>query len=702
MTFDLTSEQCLILETPLETPLFVRGPAGCGKTTAAIARALRLLTSGLPAESLLILTPQRTLQTPYRQAIFSAGFAGGQVTFATLGGLARRTCELFWPLAAERAGFYHPDRPPTFLTLETAQYYMAHLVRPKLEQGTLFPSITIDRNRLYAQILDNLNKAAVVGFDYREIGERLSSAWTGDPAQFRIYADAQTCATLFRQYCLEHNLLDFSLQVEVFLNVLWPDPLVRHYLIRTYRHLIYDNLEEDVPRAHDLMREWLPHFDSALLIYDEGGGYRQFLGGDPVTAASLQASCSQTLTLERSLVTPPALQALATSLERALIPLPSSPPPDQPSFQDALFLLSARYYPELLDAVVVEIARLLREDSLPASEIVILAPYLSDSLRFAITQRLEQAGIPWRSHRPSRALRDEPASQALVTLAALAHPAWDIHPTYFDVAYAFLIALQTDLVRAKLLAEIVYRPRDLRLSPFETIGPAMQERITYALGERYTALRNWLLAYRQTPPLPLDHFWRKLFGEVLSQPGFGFHTNLDAVRVAASLIESVQKFRHTLEETEDAPTDELTLGREYLSLLQDGVIAAQYLEAWQTPPQVEAVLVAPAYTFLMMNQPVSVQFWLDPGSAGWVERIAQPLTQPYVLSRHWPPGRLWTDADEVQVEIQALVRLVRGLLARCRQRLYLAIPDLSETGFEQRGVLLRAVQRVLQESLQAK
>jgi len=59
-------------------------------------------------------------------------------------------------------------------------------------------------------------------------------------------------------------------------------------------------------------------------------------------------------------------------------------------------------------------------------------------------------------------------------------------------------------------------------------------------------------------------------------------------------------------------------------MLQEGVIAAQYLESWKTESDA-AVLVAPAYTFLMMNKPVTVQFWLDAGSSGWYERLDQPL-----------------------------------------------------------------------------
>ncbi|MBL1173187.1 MAG: hypothetical protein HND45_12435 [Chloroflexi bacterium] len=694
MTLDLAPAQRAIADLPLDAKIFLRGRAGAGKTTAAVERSLRLLTSGLPAESVLILTPQRTLQTPYEQAILAAGLSGGQVTFATLGGLARRMCELFWPLVSDRAGFKNPDQPPVFLTLETAQYYMARLVRPKLDEG-FFESITIDRNRLYSQIIDNLNKSAVVGFDYREIADRLSAAWTGDPARRRVHADAQACATLFREYCLEHNLLDFSLQFEIFANLLWPEPMVRDHLTRTYRHLVYDNVEEDGPRAHDILREWMPDFDSALLIYDEGAGYRYFLGGDPVTGESLADTCDEVVTMNASFVMSEYIEGLSNSLNTAITRLPAD---GIHGTFDIADILAKRYYPELLDAVVVHTSYLLSDTLLSPSDIVILAPYLSDSLRFAITHRLEQEKIPWRTHRPSRSLRDEPASQALLTLAALAHPDWNLRPSRFDAAYAFMFALGTDLVRAQLLAEIVYRPKDLRLSTFEEIKPEMQERVTYTLGERYTALRNWLMFYREGDPLPLDHFLRKLFGEILSQPDFGFHANLDAVKVAASLIESVQKFRQALEPQSPVTNFQLPdLGKEYLSMLQDGVIAAQYLESWRSESD-DAVLIAPAHTFLMMNRPVAVQFWLDPGSNGWVERLAQPLTQPYVLSRGWDPARSWGDADEVQAETESLARLVRGLLSRCREKIYLAIPELGETGFEQRGTLLRAFQRVLQDA----
>jgi superfamily I DNA/RNA helicase len=699
---NLTEQQSAIAEAPPTAKVFLHGPAGTGKSTSASARLRRLLASGVAGDSILVLTPQRTLQEPYLAVARSPETASGtEVTAATLGGLARRMCDLFWPLASEQAGFASPTRPPHFLTLETSQYYLAQIVRPLLAQG-YFDSVTMDRNRLYSQILDSLNKSSAVGFLYTDIGSRLDSAWDGEPGQRRIYADAQDCATRFRQFCLQHNLLDFSLQLEIFWTHLWNHPTVHSYLVKAYRHLIYDNVEEDVPRAHDIVRGWLPDLDSALLVYDDDAGFRHFLGADRETGWGLRELCEMDASLQRSFVMSSAVEDLGSSLAAAIDSSnPSRPRAGSPPVVDAqlaLEVIEAKFYPELLDEIVGRISSLIDGDAIAASDLVIVAPYLSDALSFAITSRLQAAGIAWRTHRPSRSLRDEPATRALLTLAALAHPHWDARPPHFDVSHAFMFVLKLDLVRAQLLTEIVYRPREFSLAPFEQITGEMQERITSLGGSRYSRLRTWIHAYRAHPPLPLDHFLRRLFGELLSQPGYGFHQDLDAARIAGSLVESARNFRLAMQPTvasSDNPA--MDLSREYVAVLEDGILAAQYLEPWKPAPQ-QAILVAPAYSFLMANRPATIQFWLDPGSSGWFQRLDQPLTHTNVLSRSWPLDRKWTFAEEQKANIDTMGRLVLGLVRRCRQKIVLCTSRVGESGFEQRGPLLSAFQTVLEDS----
>jgi hypothetical protein len=118
------------------------------------------------------------------------------------------------------------------------------------------------------------------------------------------------------------------------------------------------------------------------------------------------------------------------------------------------------------------------------------------------------------------------------------------------------------------------------------------------------------------------------------------------------------------------------------------------VRSWERQPE-DAVLLAPAYTFLMSNRPVEYQFWLEVGSSGWWERLYQPLTQPYVLSRAWEGGRQWSDSDEYAARQEALARLALGLTRRCRKQVYLGWSELDEHGYEPRGPLLRALQRAL-------
>jgi len=665
---------------------------------------MKLIQAGIPPHQILIFTPQRTLSLAYQNALYQEEVqAPGPVNSLTLGGLARRMVDLFWPLVGVDAGFGAPNKAPNFLTLETAQYYMAHLVRPLIEEKGLFDSLTINRNRIYAQILDNLNKAAVVGFPYEEIGGRLKSAWVGDIEQLHIYDDVQFCADQFRSFCLENNFLDFSIQVEVFLKYLWTSPMCRAYLSQSYRHLIVDNIEEDTPVTHDILKEWLPDFESALIIFDQDAGYRSFLGADVESARSLKDICDKTLHFDKNLVSGDDIRQVTLGINNAIARLKGTPQPNpEPSFEAVRTAIispaeNPKYFPGMVAWVADQIANLIFND-VPPGEIVILAPFMPDVLRFTLTNRLDELGIPNRSHRPSRSLRDEPATQTMLTLARIAFQSWETLPERINLAYALVQAIDgLDLVRAQLLTAYAYKKSesDFPLQPFEAIPPRVRDRVTFRVGERYDHLRNWLEKVNALAELPLDFFLNKLFGEVLSQPGYGFHDQLDSGNTVAMLIESIQKFRWAI--GEQLISDEISIGKEYIQMVNEGVITAQYVQSWETADE-DAVLLSPAYTFLISNRPVDVQFWLDVGSPSWYQRLDQPLTHPYVLSRTWEHGELWDSEDELAASYQTLQRLSIGLLNRCRKKVYLGMSDLDVRGYENRGLLIRIVQNILQHA----
>jgi hypothetical protein len=693
-SFQLTAEQNLILNQLEGKHTFLEGIAGTGKTTVGAAYLDQLLNSGVNASSILILVPQRTLAFPYYDIVHQVGLPpGGTSDILTLGGLSQRMIALFWPIISENAGFAHPENPPIFLTLETAQYYMSRIVSPLLEKG-YFDSVTIEPTRIYSQVLDNLNKSALVGFSHETISEKLLQSWIGKPEQTRVYVEAQECANLFRQYCLENNLLDFSLQLQTFVQVLWPSHLFQQYIRSKYRHLIYDNVEEDAPVTHDLLLEWLPNFESSLVIYDQEDGYRIFLGADPGSSYRLKQVSPQKARLDRSFTNNRAQVDFMQSLGGIIRREPLDPLDKE--IRNIFQVSFLKYYPDMIDWVCSTVQDLITEGA-PAGQISILSPYLTDSQRFSMMNRLEDMGIPVVSHRPSRSLREESSAQCLLTLAKLAHPRWDLNINRHEIRYMLLQSIDgLDLVRADLLAKIAYRRSSgvQQLNSFDKINPDMQERITHSFGERYEHIRSWLLDYASLEPLALDIFLGKLFGEILSQPGFGFHGRYDAADITARLIESVQKFRLMVMGASRFDLDEI--GKEYIQMLAEGVVAAQSLQSWERSSE-DAVFLSPAYTFLMQNRPVRYQFWLDIGNLGWWERLNQPLTQPYVLSRNWPGTQKWTDVNEYNADQETLVRLTAGLIRRCTGKIYLCAASYNEQGENTKGPLLKAVQNMMRK-----
>jgi hypothetical protein len=696
--FIYSEDQEELINAPLSDHIFLEGVAGTGKTTAGVGRLQKLVTECVPAENILIFVPQRTLAFPYFNTIRNPIFPMGSVPdIITLGGLARRQIEFFWPLVAEKNIFARPDIAPTFLTLETAQFYLARLISPLIDAG-YFEAIQIDKKRLLSQILDNLNKASVVGFDFSEISSRLRASWIGEPSQLRAFDEAQECATLFRTFCLENNLLDYSLQVEIFLKHLWPLEDCHDFLKKRYTHIIYDNVEEDVPVAHDLIRDWLPEFKSALLIYDLEGAYRAFLGADHLSGYSLKSACNISLQFSTSWITSPEMEDFRKTMQACIL---RDETPINLSGVDSVFKRSYQQYtPQMIDQVCSQISDLVHKHDVQPREITILSPYLSDSLRFSLENRLQNFDIPTQSHRPSRSLGDEPATNCLLTLAKLAHPAWGEKCSRHELRYTLMQSISNlDLTRADLLAQIVYRPNRFEegLSSFDRINPDMQERISYTTGEQFEAIRKWVSDYRSDIPVELDLFISRVFSEILSQPGFGFHNNYDGAAVVTRLVESIRKFRWALLpeilNSEDSVQTPLEIGKLYLEMVKDRVIAAQYLQNWQRQSN-NAVFIAPAYTFLMSNRSAAHQFWLDIGSHGWWERLYQPLTHPYVLSRQWNK-QPWTDAQEYRVNQETLSRLTSGLMRRCNGTIYLCAAGINEQGSEQRGLLLQATQTLL-------
>ena len=688
-----TQDQLEFLENARIGGILLKGEFGTGKTTASILRMLKLeKRRRRKLTSTLVLAPQYPLLHPYQQAQIENRANRSTTALMTFSSLVKRNVALFWPLIADQAGFVHPEKEPKFLTIETAQFYLSQIVDPLMDKG-IFSDITIPRNRIYSQLLDSLNKAAIIPLDYRGISSRLKSAWTGGSEQLLAYEEVQVCLNAFRAKCLQENLLDYSLQVEVFARQLWPQNLFRKYLCSSYSDLIYENIEEEPPLIHDLIADLQPDLNSVCLVMDSGGGYRKFLGADPESAARFEISAYQVFTMTKSLV------STRTIEDAKRLFFLNSANPQKPGIEIfEVFEQPAElpiFVPELLDWTVEQIKGLIDQGTKP-SEIAILSPYLSSTFAFYLQAKLQALGLASKIAKASALMRDDPYVKLFINYYCLSSNLPNLFVSQDDLVDLLALSMgEINRVQAKLLSNAICgKNLSIQALPaLDVIEELADERFHPASLSLYTQIRSWLQNF--DPSTGYGSFVSRLFGELLTQPGFGLHKNVDAGRIAGRLIDSFIKFEQALEI--DCPEDRKALY--FIQSIRKGLLSGIYEE---NPDTEDSILITPVLSFLMRNQAVDYQFWMNTGSNGWHERLEQPLTQAYVLSRSWKPGRVWSTADDAQFSKETLTHTVLGLLSRCRKKVYLGISVYDESGSQEKGLLLQVLQGLFRRAIGGK
>ncbi len=138
---------------------------------------------------------------------------------------------------------------------------------------------------------------------------------------------------------------------------------------------------------------------------------------------------------------------------------------------------------------------------------------------------------------------------------------------------------------------------------------------------------------------------------------------VDNAVLLTALIQSIRDFRMMFSTL--AEEQQQDISKMYIETLQTGLLpSAHTITASEND---HAVTIAPAFTFLMKNQTVKYQFWLDIGNIGGGKRWIRPLTHPYVLSRNWPRDIRWSGCTGISGQPKCIGALGGGLLDRCSE-----------------------------------
>ncbi|HFC11843.1 MAG TPA: hypothetical protein ENJ56_03285 [Anaerolineae bacterium] len=680
----LTPQQQLAIQS--DGSVFLVGSAGTGKTTVLLERMQQLLQAGETAYSILVLVADPQQREQFITTVQNAGIGSySDLNVRHFGQLAREMVELFWPLVARDAGFANAYHPPTFLGYDLAQLLMWRIVEPMIASGA-FADLRRRPQQIVSQLLDTLNRAALNRMDVIEATERQINTWVGEQSHLRNLRLAQEVAQQFRAHCLANNLLDLSLTTDTFSRQVLAHHEFSRYFSERFRHLMVDNLEEQTPAGQAFVAHLLDVTQSATVVYDEGGGYRRFLAADPVGANRFRLKAQKVFEFGDNFVASAELDHLSRQLG-LLLKSQTIGGVEAVSAETLPIhaIIRTRYRREMLVAVAGQLADLIHGQNVPSKQIAIIVPYLDNALRYTLTEALKEQGIAMNIVRRRASPRDEPRVRAWLTWVALAHPDWGIFPTEYDVAEALALSIHgLDPARAALLAQVVFPTGALQLISAEMIPAITQERIGASMIALYEELRLWLL--ENGGQHTLDHFLYNLFG-LLSKRSFQPEPDVAGAGVLEWLVQSAVRLTDSAEALQ-LPTL-ADVGVAFLTSINKGLVTSQPPEMGD-PPDPNGVLISTIYGYLLRGQPVKYQVWLETAASGWWDIPRQPLSNAFVLAASYDPDRMWTMAEEIDIRNQLLARIIRGLTARCGEKIILATSDLDRRGQRQDGTLWRA------------
>ncbi|HEY9609662.1 recombinase family protein [Allocoleopsis sp.] len=130
---------------------------------------------------------------------------------------------------------------------------------------------------------------------------------------------------------------------------------------------------------------------------------------------------------------------------------------------------------------------------------------------------------------------------------------------------------------------------------------------------------------------------------------------------------------------------------QFIQMLRRGTVTANPYPVRRLPTAASnAVTLATIFQYRASRRSHRWHFWLDAGSPLWLSGGAATLFAAHLFLKDWS-GQPWTEEDKVNADNERLERIVRNLLARAGERVYLCHSDLAVNGTDQAGPLLTLV-----------
>lgn len=629
------------------------------------------------------------------------------VSKTPLGFISEETI-LFWPLIFEqlhlKAQFPLRLRPETEQELAT-QLWRSHLDHLDIPAGH-------SEWRLVRRSLDLLQLAGASCTPTEEIPHILAlglsgQGWENDPD---LWQGMGKKLLEWRQWCLERGFLTYGIIYELYWRYLLPHDTYQYHLTRRYQGVFADDLDDYPAIARSLLETLLNSGATGAFTFNPEGQVRLLLNADPEALEALSQRCIvEDLTLPPPSSNTPLFyqdEIVRAATEIGYIPT-------LPSFIQSIQTVSRA---ALLRQTADSIVEAVRNNEVKPQDIAIIAPGLDPIARYTLIEILSHQGIAVEPLNEQRPLIGSAVARSLLTLLTLIYPGLP-HLAQPEAIAEMLVVLsakrdaeghlspQIDPVRAGLLADYCYQVDATGTCLLPPDSFDRWDRLGSKATTAYQHLREWIAQQKQQQQQhnrKPSYFFDRAIQDFLDNGNALPYVQLSALR---ELMETAQHFwevERRLRQSQSWERSPTQAVAEFVQLLRRGTVTAnaypnRFLGIGETAPH-NAVTLATVFQYRSYRRSHAWQFWLDTSSHLWEQGGAAALFGAPLFLENWSGG-LWLPEDEERENQARLERILKDLIARAEQRIYLCHSDLAVTGTEQSGVLLSLVYAALESEL---
>ncbi|MDP4181774.1 MAG: hypothetical protein Q8942_11855 [Bacillota bacterium] len=674
-----------IIEAPEDnSKIIIKGPTGSGKSTILLERYIYMVEKlNIPSEKILILLLNRTQSLDWRAKTFLK--SSSAIWRTSYYGFIQNELKIFYPIVLKNCGSILDRRiKPTFLTFESAQFLVSTVIKSHREKKGIFAGVASYTDRISIDLTSNLVKAATSGISYDQIGNRLfNSLEIKDDIKKQVFMDADNITRAYRNKCIELGVFDFGMAVDLYNSCLMTDDAYKEQLRKRVQHLIIDNLEECVPTEVDFIESVLPNVKSCLLGYNYEGGYGEIFGSNHKYVKERLIDKCKIIDLNNSYTCKSFMYEFSDMIFENIDGQKQSKASNGADIERNS---PAELRSEMLEMVGDRIIRLIREEGYVPCDIAILSTYADPVTEFVIGRILERYGYSLRNYTRKSRVIDNPFSQALITLAELCHPNFNLLPNRDNVRALIRLILRIDPIRSSILAEEICRQKPYAKFP-DIEFPGLVERIGYYNIEKYEYIRNWIDEYRnQESALSIDAFLQKVFLEILVSSDLSDNDILQA----KNLIDSAQSFVEIVSRFKNISAD-----KGFLEMVRSGIKAAESIYELEEKIDSNTVILTTPVAYLSCSINSKILILTSLSSKNWTPRSIKELTNVHVLTKTWDEKSIYTEELEEVNQREYLAMLIRAVIKRCGHKLITFESVLSANGFENDGILSEYFDEIL-------